>query len=253
MHKVTKLVLERSIAACIAATFGFGAIPAAGASLYKWTDDQGVVHYSDQMPADAVNKGGIMMDKQGRQIKKIDPTLTPAQLKAKAIEDERLRLIARAEEDKARRDTALVHSYTSEEEIDFARNRSLQAVEVQLKSAEAFSADLTKRQQQLNKDKLGYGTKPVPTALENELSGVNEELARQDKVLAQRHAEITAINAKYEGDKLRWRELRADQKPLPVAAPLTPAAPPATAPMTPAAGAAAPSRNTAASTSGGSK
>jgi chromosome segregation ATPase len=216
-----------SAAACFAAWLALGALPTMAAGVYKWTDDQGIVHYSDQMPADAVNKGGAVFDKQGRQIKKIDATLTPAQAKAKEAEDERQRLIAKAQEDKSRRDIALTHSYTSEEEIDFARSRALLAVESQLKSAETYVADLTKRQQELKKDKLAYGTKPVPATLENELTGLDEELARQDKVLAQRRAEISAINAKYESDKQRWREIRTDQGKPPVpAAAGTPPAPP---------------------------
>jgi hypothetical protein len=223
MHKINERPFKWRAAACFAAWLALGALPAAAAGMYKWTDDQGVVHYSDQMPADAVNRGGVIFDKQGRQLKKIDPTLTPAQQKAKEAEDERQRVIAKTQEDKTRRDIALVHSYTSEDEIDFARNRSLQAIESQLKSAEGYIADLTKRQQQLNKDKLAYGTKPVPGTLESELSGLDEELVRQDKVLAQRRAEIAAINTKYESDKLRWRELRADQKPPAAAAPAPPA------------------------------
>ena len=52
----------------------------------------------------------------------------------------------------------------------------------------------------------------MPATLDNELASVTDELARQDKVLAQRRSEITAINAKYESDKQRWRELRTDPK-----------------------------------------
>ena len=220
MHTTTQQQRSASCAAaCLAAWLAFAALPAAATGVYKWTDDQGVVHYSDQIPPDAVNKGGAVYDKQGRQLKKIEPAPTPEQIKAKEADDERQRVIAKAQADKARRDLALVHSYTSEEEIDFARNRALQAVDSQLKSAEAYSADLTKRQQQLTKDKAAFGTKPVPAALENELSSVTDEIAREDTVLAQRRSEIAAINAKYESDKLRWRELRADQKPSATATP----------------------------------
>ncbi len=227
MHMIDKQAFTWSAAACFAAWLALGALPAMAAGMYKWTDDQGIVHYSDQMPADAVNKGGTVFDKQGRQIKKIDPTLTPAQIRAKEAEDERLRQLAKTQEDKSRRDIALTHSYTSEEEIDFARSRALLAIESQLKSAETYIADLTKRQQELKRDKLAYGTKPVPGTLDTELTGIDEELARQDKVLAQRRAEIAAINAKYESDKQRWREIRADQgkPPVPAAATTLPAPP----------------------------
>jgi hypothetical protein len=223
MRKLNERPFKRNVVACFTLWIALGVVPATAAGLYKWTDDQGAVHYSDQIPPDAVNKGGVVFDKQGHPLKKIDPSLTPAQLKAKQVDDEHQRVLAKVQEDKSRRDMALVHSYTSEDEIDYARNRSLQAVESQLKSAEVFTSDLTKRQQQLNKDKLAYGTKPVPPTLESELSGLDEEIARQEKVMAQRRAEMTAINAKYEGDKLRWRELRADQKP-PTSAVSTPPA-----------------------------
>jgi hypothetical protein len=226
MDTMNKQQLRWSAAACCAAWLALGAFPAAAAGVYKWTDDQGIVHYSDQLPVDGVNKGGVVIDKQGRQVKKIDAMLTPAQAKAKEAEDERQRLIAKGQEDKSRRDIALTHSYTSEEEIDFARSRALLAVESQLKAAETYIAGLTQRQQELKKDKLAYGTKPVPPTLDSELSGLDEELARQDKVLAQRRAEIAAINAKYESDKLRWREIRSDQKAPAAAAANTPPAPP---------------------------
>src|SRR6202171_5269431 len=227
MDTINKQQLKWSRAACFGAWCALAALPAAAAGMYKWTDDQGIVHYSDQLPADGINKGGVVIDKQGRQVKRIDAVLTPAQAKAKEAEDERQRLIAKVQEDKSRRDIALAHSYTSEGEIDFARSRALLAVESQLKSAQTYIADLTKRQQDLKKDKLAYGTKPLPPTLDNELSGLDEELARQDKVLIQRRAEITAINAKYESDKLRWREIRSDQgKPAGPAASNTPPAPP---------------------------
>jgi chromosome segregation ATPase len=225
MNAIDKRMFGWGASACFAAWLALGALQAAAAGMYKWTDDQGIVHYSDQMPADAVNKGGVMMDKQGRQIKKIDATLTPAQAKLKEAEDERQRQIAKVQEDKMRRDVALTHSYTSEEEIEFARSRALQAIESQLKSAETYIADLMRRQQELKKEKIAYGTNPVPRTLDNELSGLDEELVRQDKVLAQRRAEIGAINAKYESDKMRWREIRTDQKPAAAASNTPPASP----------------------------
>jgi chromosome segregation ATPase len=225
MNTIHEQPFRWAAAACVAAWLALGALPATAAGVYKWTDDQGNVHYSDQMPPDAVNKGGVVFDKQGRQIKKIEATLTPAQAKLKEAEDERQRVIAKAQEDKSRRDIALTHSYTSEEEIEFARTRALLAIESQLKSAETYIADLTRRQQELKKDKLAYGTKPVPPTLDSELSSLEEELARQDKVLAQRRADIAAINAKYESDKLRWREIRADQKPATAASNTAPPPP----------------------------
>ena len=165
MHTSKEGKLARCAAACFAAWLALGAIPATAAGMYKWTDDQGVIHYSDQMPADSVNKGGVVIDSQGRRIKKIDATLTPTQAKAKEVEDEKARIIAKAQEDKMRRDVALTHSYTSEDEIDFARNRALQAVQSQLKSAEAYVAVLTQPRPGITQNTLAPRHIPSPGPL----------------------------------------------------------------------------------------
>ena len=202
-------------------TLWIGASPAkaAGTGVYKWTDEQGAVHYSDQMPSDAMsNKGGVVLDKQGRSVKKIEPAPTPEQVRAKQEEDERQRVAAKAQDDKNRRDRALTMSYTTEDEIEIARNRSLTTIDSQIKSAEAYSADLARRQQVLEKQKLGYSGSAVPVPLESELSGIVDELARQHKLMAQKREEMVAVNAKYDADKQRWRDLKTDPPKPAVAA-----------------------------------
>ena len=56
------------IATCVFAFLGvclaMAAPGAVAAGMYKWTDEKGIVHYSDQMPPEAVNKGTVVMDKQ---------------------------------------------------------------------------------------------------------------------------------------------------------------------------------------------
>ena len=50
--KVIHLKTSASRLACAVAilAFAFAAGAATGAGLYKWVDDQGVVHYTDKMP-----------------------------------------------------------------------------------------------------------------------------------------------------------------------------------------------------------
>jgi len=185
---------------------------AAGATTYKWVDDQGVVHYSDKVPPEAVNKGATVLDKQGRPTKKIEPAPTPEQAKAKAAADEEQRAQARATEDQARKDRALMQSYTTEAEIDVAKNRAITTLDAQIKSAQAYSADLTRRQQALQKRKASLGDKPVPIDLERDLNNVDVELAREATLIKQRQDEVASVTAKYDTDKKRWREIKSDQQ-----------------------------------------
>lgn len=185
---------------------------AAGATTYKWIDDQGVVHYSDKVPPEAVGKGATVLDKQGRPVKKIDPALTPEQLKAKAAADEEQRAQARVQEDQARKDRALMQSYTTEAEIDVAKNRAVTTLDAQIKSAQAYSVDLTRRQQDLMKKKANLGDKPVPIDLERDLTNVDVELSREATLIKQRQEELAAVTAKYDTEKKRWREIKSDQQ-----------------------------------------
>jgi hypothetical protein len=199
----------RVAVALVAAAFA-GTASAAGT--YKWTDEQGVVHYSDKAPPETPAKGATMLDKQGRQVKKIDPPLTAEQLKAKADEEERQRALAKTKDDQARKDRALMQSYTSESEIDIARNRAIATLESQIKSAEIFSADLTRTQKDIAKRKASFGGKPVPIEIEREATAIANELSRQAILIRQKQEELTQVTAKYDTITQRWREILADQE-----------------------------------------
>jgi hypothetical protein len=193
----------------VAVVFATGAW---GAGMYKWVDEQGVVHYSDKAPADVPPKGESVLDKQGREVQKIDPPLSPAQLKAKADEDERQRALTKARDDQARKDKALMQSYSNEEEIEIARKRAISTIEAQIKSAQAFTAELTLQQKNIAKTKAGYGSKPIPVELEHESTAVDSELSRQAILLRQKQEELGMAAAKYDTIKQRWREIMADEQ-----------------------------------------
>jgi hypothetical protein len=181
----------------------------ARAATYKWVDEKGVVHYADKLPPEAVDKASVELNKQGVPVKKTDQALTSEQRRALEQDAERQRGAERAREEIARRDRALVSSYTSEAEIDLARSRSLQTVNTVILSAQAFSEQLNKRKVDVEAKKAESQGKPVVAVLDRELESIDVELARQSDVIAQKKRETTTITAKYDADKQRWRELVA--------------------------------------------
>jgi len=203
---------QNTIGLLVATTALVAMCGTAGAATYKWTDDQGVVHYSDKVPPEAVSKGATVLDKQGRPVKKIEPAPTPEQLKAKEAAEEDQRARARVEQDQARRDRALMQSYTTESEIDIAKGRALSTLDAQIKSAQVYSADLTRRQQELKKRKASFGDKPIPIDLERDLTNVDIELSREAALIKQKTEEVAAVTAKYDTEKKRWQEIKADQQ-----------------------------------------
>ncbi len=108
-----------------------------------------------------------------------------------------------------RRDRALVASYTSEAEIDLARNRALQTINTSVQSSLAYSEQLNKRKAEAEAKKAELQGKPMAATLERELESIDAELARQADLVAQKKREVALITAKYDADKQRWRELVA--------------------------------------------
>lgn len=90
--------------------------------IIKWTDKNGVVHYGDVMPAQASGRGKAELNRQGITVKKTQ-AFTKQSTKA-----------YQSHTDQLRRDSALLASYSSIEEIDLAMQRNLAAEENLLKS-----------------------------------------------------------------------------------------------------------------------
>lgn len=194
--------------ALVAAALG-GALAPAQAATYKWVDEKGIVHYTDKIPPEAINKGNVQLDKYGVPIKRTDPAMTPEQRRKIAEEEARAQQLAKDRELVDRRDRALLATYTVESEIDLARKRALSTIEQQVQSATAYMAQLGKRKLDVEQRKAALGDKPVPPVLERELANINAELGRQDDLLAAKQKEVVVVNARYDADKKRWRELRA--------------------------------------------
>jgi len=208
-------------AMAIAAAFAC-ASPAVAQKLYKWTDENGKVHYTDKAPDPS--RGGTQLDKQGRPVGRIEPAPTPEQVRAKEAEAERKKAAAKEEEVSARRDRALLASFTTEAEIDLARARAVATVESQIESAQAYLAQLTRRKQDIDLRKAKLGDKPVPLQLERESEVANSEYAKNSDLVAQKKRELATVTARYDADKLRWRELKAIQESNAAAAATAPSA-----------------------------
>ena len=196
----------------------------ARAALYKWVDDKGVVHYTDTLPPEAVDKARIELNKQGVEVKKTDKALTPDQRRAIEREAQKQKENARQQEEVARRDRALLSTYTSEAEIDLARKRSLQTIDNIVQSTLAYSGQLSKRKVELETKKEEMKGKPTVAVIDRELESIEAELARQAELIEQKKRETQMVVAKYDADKVRWRELvaaRAAENAKPVATPDT--------------------------------
>jgi hypothetical protein len=198
--------------AALAAALAWAA--AAHAATYKWVDERGVVHYTDHLPPEQVDKARIELGKDGLPIRKVDPAPTPEQRKAKEAEEAKAREAARVQDEMARRNRALLQSYTSEGEIELARRRALSTLEGVIQSAQAYSEQLGHRKTEAERRMAQYAGKTVPGALEREWVAVNAELGQQAELIAQKQREMLDVAARYDAILARWRGLTGDRSAL---------------------------------------
>ena len=190
----------------VLATISFNA----RATLYKWTDDRGVTHYSDKLPVEAVNRASTELSREGITVRKTEPVKPVLRAIPKVQEDEqqRVRLAERERLLAERRDRALLESYASEAEIDLAKSRAIATLDGQAQSAEAFIAQMGKRRAELEAKKVTYAPRPVPGSIEREIETIDSEVAHQNEFIAAKRKESASVAARYDADKQRFRELR---------------------------------------------
>jgi uncharacterized protein DUF4124 len=185
--------------------------PHARAALYKWTDERGIVHYSDKMPPEAVNRASFELSREGLTIRKTEQARPAVQRIPKTeTEEQKMRQAERDRQLAMRRDRALLESYTTEAEIDLAKSRALATIDGQVQSAEAFIAQMQKRRDELEAKKSTYAPRPVPGEIKREIETLDAEIGRQQEFVAARKKESANVGARYDADKARFRELRSD-------------------------------------------
>lgn len=177
--------------------------PGSGATMHKCVDDAGKVYYSDRLAPECLRTSEL--NRQGVTIERKTPADTAGQA-------ESAKKVAATPQSTAqeRRDKALIATYTSEQEIDLAKERNLQMPLQAVKLAQTRIDRLDKELESLKKQAGGLTSrqKPVPAHLTDELNKKQSARAALQSELAQKTALADDIRQKYEADKQRFRELQ---------------------------------------------
>ncbi len=177
------------------------------AKMYKWVDDKGTTHYGETIPPEYANKNRTEL-KAGRVVEKKE-VLTPEERRANEETEAKKRVADEAALEAKRRDKALVNTYSNEKEIDLARSRNLQQIDARVNSISSQVKTANGSLQGFQKEADGFtkAGKPIPQTLQEDLK---ESQARLDKLkqdLEKATAEKTTIEARYDADKARYKEL----------------------------------------------
>jgi hypothetical protein len=202
-----------ALLACAALLAG----PAAAQKLYKYTDANGKVVYTDKLPQEATGKANDQLNRQGTVTKRNEAALTPDQVAAKEAERKRKLDEEMAAKEEKRRNMALLNTYSSEQDIAEARARALKGNADGVEETQKNLAEAQKRQKELAGEAEFYQKKPMPAQLKRDIQVNEAAIASQTELLDKKKKEIDAINAKYDEDLRRYRELAKSGGATPVA------------------------------------
>ena len=185
-----------------------GMAGAAEATLYRWVDGNGRVHYSDTPPVTFQRSGGAELSKQGNLVKR---TQSETERRAEAARQEELKREQIEQQKQAQLDRALTQTYTSEAEIDLARDRALEHHRLMIRSAEiraeAVNATMTELRERIARSEKS-GRKAGP-GLTEPLDQATRESLEIKRVIFNNEEAMQKVRDKYAADKLRFRELTA--------------------------------------------
>jgi hypothetical protein len=192
-------------------------VPAAGAA-YKCVDEKGVTHIGDTPPAGCANVMMYEISRSGAVIRNIEPTPTPEQLKAKLEEEARRKEADKLAADQKRKDLALLSSYSNEREFDVARDRNVEPLNGRIYNSRDRIKVIDKRLKELDDESEFYKagkskaakSREVPAPVVAELQRLHAEKDILEKSIAGNEREIDALKAKFDADKKRWMDLKAN-------------------------------------------
>jgi hypothetical protein len=181
-------------------------VGSAQAAMYRWVDSNGRVHYGDTLPPTYQKSGAAEMNKQGQVIKR---TQSEAERKADAEREVERKRIQQEQQKLLQRDRALTSTYTTEAEIDLARDRALEhhklaimGAEIRAKVVETNLAELRGRIAKIEK-----AGRPVGSGLRDQLDQATKESLDLKRTILNNEEAMVQVREKYTADKVRFREI----------------------------------------------
>jgi hypothetical protein len=176
---------------------------------YRWTDEQGVVHYGDSIPPQYAQKERAVLNSRGVEVRKIDAQKTPEQMAA----------AERAQQNVLRQkqhDAFLMNTYTSVKDIEALRDLRLDQLHGQRVAAEQYVDSLHSRLGALQtraKKFKPYSARPgagkMPDDVAEDLVRTLNDLRTQSNSLTTKTEEENTLKSQFQTDIERYRELRA--------------------------------------------
>ncbi len=179
--------------------------------LYRWVDEDGIVHYGDKIPAKYAEMEKQVLNSHGVTVGKLRGKKTEEEI----AEEERQKQLAMETELKRRADMALLATYMSIEEILMHRDRRVELFQAQSRVTELYLRNLQRRLENLHGEAANfrpYSEDPeaemIDPSLSADISTTKETITRHEGNLERFKHNETEVIQRFEHDVTRFKELK---------------------------------------------
>jgi hypothetical protein len=184
----------------------------ASGEVYRWVDENGVVHFGDAVPAEYAPIDRQVLNQYGITMRTEQGALTEEEIEAerKAAAEKKAALAA------ARRDEVLLSTYLSVEEIEALRNRRMELIDGQISVTSNYLQSLRDRLKQLQAEANTFkpyskdpDAEPIDQKLADELADTADSIALYEKTLQDTRTRQGRVVMAFDADIARFKELKS--------------------------------------------
>jgi Domain of unknown function (DUF4124) len=199
--------------AVLLASLSVSAVAGSKTKLYKWTDENGVVHYGSSIPPQYAKQQSEVLNAQGTVVETIQAQKTPAEIAKEQQEQAAAAEKAKQAQAQRQHDQVLLDTYTSVDDMKRDRNSRISAIDSQINVTNASISGLQSSlaDYQSQADARTKAGKKIPDALQQKLDDTQNQLAINQKLLLQQQQKKQDIRDQFKADIARFQELKAEQ------------------------------------------
>lgn len=199
------------ISILLAALAGGAALADTQQKLYRWVDEDGLVHYGDSVPPEYAEIEKQVLNDAGVTVGVVQGKKTPEEI-AEELRQEELRT---QRELQRRADQALLATYLSIDEIEMHRDRRVELFQAQARVTELYLRNLQRRLESLQEEAAGfqpYSDDPdapmIDAGLARDLNETRETISRHEANLQRFRDDEQTIVARFDHDIDRFKTLK---------------------------------------------
>jgi hypothetical protein len=188
-----------------------GSTAAEQQKLYRWVDNDGVIHYGDHVPAKYADMEKQVLNEHGVTVDVLHGKRTAEQI----AEDNRMAELKRQAVLQRRADEALLATYLSVDEIVMHRDRRVELFQAQSRVTELYLRNMMHRMTELREEAFQYqpyssnpDAEMIAPDLAEDILVTKATIKRHEENLERFREDEQNIVARFDGDITRFKSLK---------------------------------------------